>query len=177
MPSLSLRGKAEKIKLLILDVDGVLTNGNFWYADNGEEQKCFHTQDGLGMKRLQKANIQIAIISGRQSPAVDRRMKELDIAQVFQGQENKQAAYESLLNTLQISPEKVAYVGDDLPDMHIMKQIGFRIAVNNAVPEVKEFADWCTTRNGGEGAVREACELILSYQKVSTQNETKNILA
>jgi len=177
MPPLSPKAKAEKIKLLILDVDGVLTNGNIWFADNGDEQKSFHTQDGLGMKRLQRANIQVAIISGRKSPAVDRRMKELGITQVFQGQENKQAAYESLLETYQLSPEAVAYVGDDLPDMHIMKQVGFRIAVNNAVPEVKAFADWCTTRNGGEGAVREACELILSYQKVSKQNETKNILA
>jgi len=172
-----LQNKAAKIKLLILDVDGVLTDGKIWYSDDGKEQKCFHTQDGLGMKRLKRAGIQIAIISGRQSEAVDRRMRELGISTVFQGQENKLAAYESLLTSCHVSPEEIAYIGDDSPDMLIMERVGFRIAVDNAVPEIKSIADWCTTRRGGEGAVREACEFILSFIKVSKHNESKNILA
>lgn len=156
------RNKAAKIKLLILDVDGVLTDGKIWYSDDGREQKCFHTQDGLGMKRLQEADIQIAIISGRQSEGVDRRMKELGISHVFQGQENKIAAFESLLTTCNLSPGEIGYMGDDIPDILIMERVGFRIAVDNAVPEVKAIADWCTSRRGGEGAVREACDYILS---------------
>ena len=160
------RNKATNIKLLILDVDGVLTDGKIWYSSDGNEQKCFHTQDGLGLKRLQAIGIQIAIISGRQSNAVDQRMAELGIQHIYQGQSNKINAYESLLKIGNVSPTEVAYIGDDLPDIPIMERVGLRIAVNNAVPEVKAIADWCTSRHGGEGAVREACDFILLKYKL-----------
>ncbi len=168
------RDKAAKIKLLILDVDGVLTDGKIWYSDDGREQKCFHTQDGFGMKRLQKAGVQLAIISGRQSNVVDRRMKELGIAHVFQGHENKTATYESLLKICNVAPEAVGYIGDDSPDIPIMERVGFRIAVDNAVPEVKSIADWCTSRRGGEGAVREACDFILSAKQHCPSKTSEN---
>lgn len=156
--------KASKIKLLILDVDGVLTDGKISFTDNGTEYKTFHTQDGLGLKQLMKNNIQVAIISARSSPIVSRRMDELGIPHVYQGQHEKQTAFDELLTQLQLNAEQVAYVGDDLPDIPIMQQVGFSAAVNNAVADVKQIADWQTRRNGGDGAVREVCDFILRQQ-------------
>lgn len=149
------------IQLLILDVDGVLTDGRFFIDANGYEVKCFHTQDGLGIKNLQKSGITVAVITGRNSACVAARMKELNITHYFYGQENKQQAFDTVLQTLNLAPEQVAYMGDDLPDLAIMQQVGFSIAVNNAVPAVKKAADFCTQRAGGFGAVREACDYLL----------------
>lgn len=152
------------IKLFILDVDGVLTDGKIWYNEKGEECKTFHTHDGLGLKRLRSTGIEIAIISGRNSPSVTKRMKELDITYVFQGVCDKLKIFKTLLKELNITAQNVAYIGDDLPDIPIMQTCGIAITVNNAVPKVKSIAHFCTNRSGGEGAVREACEWMLSTQ-------------
>jgi len=160
------------IRLFILDVDGVLTNGTIWYAENGHEYKAFHTQDGLGLKKLQRAGVEIAVISGRSSPAVNRRLHELKINKVFQGITNKRVIFDELISEMKINPENVASIGDDLPDEPLLINSGIAIAVNNAVPEIKKIADYCTLRSGGEGAVREACDWLLHH--VIKHYEPKN---
>ncbi len=152
------------IKLLILDVDGVMTDGTIGFTPDGKEYKFFNTQDGLGIKRLQQHGIAVAIISGRSSDIVSYRAQELGIKHVFQGQQNKLAALQALQDQLNIEPRQIAHMGDDLPDLEIMKKVGLGIAVANAVDDVKAIADWHTTRSGGAGAVREACDLILKKQ-------------
>lgn len=149
------------VKLLILDVDGVLTDGRLWYSTDGEVLKVFHVQDGLGIKRLLQAGVEVAIISSRENQAVFRRAKELGISHVFQGERDKCIPYEELLSQLQLEEKEVAYVGDDLPDLPVMQRVGLAIAVANAVPAVHSSAHWSTTKRGGEGAVREVCDLIL----------------
>ena len=163
------------IRLFILDVDGVLTDGTIWYDEVGEEYKAFHIHDGLGLKRLQENGIKIAIISGRNSLSVTRRMKELQITEVYQGISDKLDVFKNLLEKLNIAPENVASIGDDLPDIPIMKESNIAIAVHNAVREVKAIANYCTHRSGGEGAVREACEWILSA-KLERNYEPKDTL-
>ena len=154
--------KFRQIRLLILDVDGVLTDGRLWYSTDGEVLKVFHVQDGLGIKRLLQADIKVAIISSRENQAVFRRAKELGISHVFQSEYDKRIPYEELLLQLQLDEKKVAYVGDDLPDLPVMQRVGLAIAVANAVPEVHSLAHWSTKRRGGEGAVREVCDLIVT---------------
>ena len=152
--------------MLILDVDGVLTDGRLFIGDDGTEYKAFHTQDGLGIKRLQQlSNVNIAIISGRKSKAVEYRLQDLEVENVFLGHADKQYAFEELLTTYSLQPHEVAYAGDVLPDLKIMKQIGLSIAVDNAVDEVKRQADMITIRQGGAGAVREICDFLIGTQK------------
>jgi 3-deoxy-D-manno-octulosonate 8-phosphate phosphatase (KDO 8-P phosphatase) len=155
------------IKLLILDVDGVLTDGKIYITPNGEEQKSFNTQDGYGLVMLRKAGITIAIISGRSSLIVTERMAELGITHVYQGAHDKQYALDDLLEKTGIDKAHCAYVGDDLPDLPIMLQLGHKICVANATPKVLEASDWVTQRAGGEGAVREVCDWILDKHHVS----------
>lgn len=152
------------IKLLILDVDGVLTDGKFYLGADGFESKSFHTQDGLGIKRCQQAGITVAIISGRNSPVVDLRMQQLKVDYVYQGIHDKSVIFEELLDKTGYSAEQTACVGDDLPDLPIMQRAKLGIAVNNAVDEVLSAADWVASRDGGEGAVREICEYLLSLE-------------
>lgn len=159
-----LLGKAKKIQCMICDVDGVLTDGLIYIDNHANEQKAFNIQDGLGLKLLMSAGIEVAVITGSQNAVIDHRMKQLDIRHYFKGQINKQNAFEQLKNRLNLSHEAFAYVGDDLPDLPIMKQVGLSIAVSNAVPQVKEHANWQTQQHGGRGAVREACDLILTAQ-------------
>jgi 3-deoxy-D-manno-octulosonate 8-phosphate phosphatase (KDO 8-P phosphatase) len=156
--------KARDIKLLVVDVDGVLTAGHLWYGNNGEELKAFHIQDGLGIKLLQRAGIPVAIITGRTSQLVARRGAELGIEHVVQGREDKLVALRALASELNISLEEIAYMGDDLPDLSAIAAVGFGIAVANAMPYVAEHAAYKTVRCGGEGAVREICDLILQAQ-------------
>lgn len=156
--------KAKKLKLLILDVDGVLTDGRLFFDNEGAEYKCFHARDGHGMKLLQLTGVRIAVISGRQSDTVALRMKNLGVEYVFQGHENKRAAFAELIATTGLTPEQCAYVGDDLLDLPIMQCVGLSIAVQDANFAVKERADWCTSLAGGEGAVREVCDLIMQAQ-------------
>jgi 3-deoxy-D-manno-octulosonate 8-phosphate phosphatase (KDO 8-P phosphatase) len=159
--------KAHSIKLLILDVDGVLTDGKIYMTSTGEEFRAFHVHDGMGITRLLKAGIEVAIISSRENPLVVHRMKELGVTRIFQGQKNKLTAYDALLSALKLTNDAVAYVGDDLADIPVMQRAGIAIAVANAVDAVKQVADWQSTRCGGEGAVREICDMILS----SSQHE------
>jgi len=156
--------RARVIKLLICDIDGVMTDGGLFFGDNGLEYKAFHSRDGLGIKMLQRSGIPLAVITARTSDVVKHRMKNLNIDMVFQGQLNKVAAYEELRDKLQLSSEQIAYVGDDLVDLPVMKQVGLSIAVADAHERVKQYADWTTQHGGGRGAVRDVCELLMEAQ-------------
>ena len=156
--------KAIAVKILFLDVDGVLTDGRITYNSAGEELKSFHIHDGLGIKLLQQAGVTVVIITGRNSSMVSRRATELDIQHLVQGREDKRQAMEQLLQQLALSPEEAAYMGDDLPDLAAIQHAGLGIAPANAVAIVRQHADFVTLHRGGEGAVREACEFILTAQ-------------
>lgn len=156
--------KIKQLKLLILDVDGVLTDGRLFFDDNGKEYKCFHARDGHGIKLLRQSGVEVAVISGRKSQSVAIRMQSLGVEHVYQGHENKRAAFAELLQSLKLRPEQVAHVGDDVLDLPIMVQAGFAIAVFDAHFAVKQRADWCTRNPGGLGAVREVCDLIMQVQ-------------
>jgi 3-deoxy-D-manno-octulosonate 8-phosphate phosphatase (KDO 8-P phosphatase) len=156
--------KARQIRALILDVDGVFTDGRFFLFPNGDEIKQFHTQDGVGIKALQAAGISVGIISGRASDTVTRRMQELNIKHVYQGVETKIAAYNDLKHLLKLETHQIAYMGDDLPDLPVLMSAGLSIAPANACLSVLKKVDWVTTRAGGDAAVREVCELILKAQ-------------
>lgn len=153
--------RAARVELVIFDVDGVLTDGRIIIGADGTETKQFHVRDGLGMVMLRESGVEIAVITGRESAAVTRRMDELGIDRVFQGQSSKTAAFESVCEELGISGDAVCYVGDDLPDIPVMARSGLPIAVANANWKVKEFAAWVTVLDGGAGAAREVCELIM----------------
>ncbi|WEN16907.1 HAD-IIIA family hydrolase [Rhodanobacter sp. AS-Z3] len=153
--------RAAKIRLAVFDVDGTLTDGRLWYGEDGRETKVFHVHDGLGLKRLQANGIEVAIITARISHPVSLRAEELGINHVYQGQSDKRACLHQLLDALHLMPEQAAFVGDDLPDLPPMHIAGLAVAVANAHPWVAEAAHWRTTRSGGMGAAREACDLIL----------------
>jgi 3-deoxy-D-manno-octulosonate 8-phosphate phosphatase (KDO 8-P phosphatase) len=156
--------KVKQLKLLILDVDGVLTDGRLFFDDNGKEYKCFHARDGHGIKLLRQSGVEVAVISGRKSNSVAIRMQTLGVQLVYQGHENKRAAFTEILQHLNLSPKQVAHVGDDVLDLPIMVQAGFGVAVADAHFAVKQRADWCTQIAGGQGAVREVCDLIMQVQ-------------
>jgi 3-deoxy-D-manno-octulosonate 8-phosphate phosphatase (KDO 8-P phosphatase) len=156
--------KIKQLKLLILDVDGVLTDGRLFFDEHGKEYKCFHARDGHGIKLLQQSGVEVAVISGRKSQSVAIRMQSLGVEHVYQGHENKRAAFAELLQNLNLRPEQVAHVGDDVLDLPIMLQAGFAVAVFDANFAVKQRADWCTQSPGGLGAVREVCDLIMQVQ-------------
>lgn len=159
--------KVEKIKCLICDVDGVMTDGYLYYDNEGNELKTFHVQDGMGLKLLMNAGIEVAVITTSVSKLVDHRMSDLGIEHYFKGQVNKQEAFMSLQSRLQLDFDQFAYIGDDLPDLPIIKQVGFGVAVANAVEAVKRHAAFQTQRSGGQGAIRELCDLILASQNKS----------
>lgn len=156
--------KAALVRLAVFDVDGVLTDGGLIYSDREEEQKIFHVHDGLGMNMLRRSGCEIAVISARSSRIVARRMADLGIIHVYQGQNDKGAAVRSVLNEFGFRKSEVAYTGDDLLDIPAMRETGLAIAVANAHPLVKQQADWITGKAGGSGAAREVCELILKAQ-------------
>ncbi len=156
--------RTKNIKLVIFDVDGVLTDGSIIIGDDGEEYKAFHSRDGHGMKLLQYTGVEIGIITGRTSQVVEHRMASLGISHVYQGQRIKLPAFEELIEQLNVTPEQCAYVGDDWVDLAIMSRVGLAIAVQDADPIVKEYAHWITPAKGGKGAAREVCELIMEGQ-------------
>jgi 3-deoxy-D-manno-octulosonate 8-phosphate phosphatase (KDO 8-P phosphatase) len=156
--------KAKQLKLLILDVDGVLTDGKLFFDDNGKEYKSFHARDGHGIKLLQQTGVQVAVISGRKSLPVALRMKHLGIAHIYQGHEDKRAAFAEILAKMNITAAQAAHVGDDVLDLPIMTQVGLAIAVQDAHFAVKQRAHWCTPSAGGQGAVREVCDFIMQAQ-------------
>lgn len=156
--------KAKKIKCLICDVDGVLSDGLLYIDNHGNELKTFHVQDGMGLKLLMAAGIEVAVITTARNAVVDHRMQQLGITHYYKGQVDKRQAYLQLKNTLGFEDEQFAYIGDDLPDLPIIQQVGLGVAVANAVRQVKEFAAWETQQRGGSGAVRELCDIILDAQ-------------
>ena len=156
--------KASHIKLVIFDVDGVLTDGTLFVGDDGQEYKSFNSKDGLGMKLLQASGVEIAIITARSSKVVEHRMHSLDITHVYQGCLDKLEAYQNLSQKLELTPEQVAYVGDDLIDLPVMRRVGLAIAVQDAHPMAKQHAHWQTPSRGGRGAARDVCELIMEAQ-------------
>ena len=156
--------KASNIKLAVFDVDGVMTDGRLFLSADGDEQKIFHAHDGLGLKMLQLSGCEIAIISARSSKVVSDRMAALGISRIMQGQSDKRKALLSIIQDLKLEKSNVAYVGDDLVDLPPMSISGLAIGVANAHPLVKKYADWTTEKEGGAGAVREICEMILSAQ-------------
>jgi 3-deoxy-D-manno-octulosonate 8-phosphate phosphatase (KDO 8-P phosphatase) len=156
--------KATKIKCLICDVDGVLSDGLLHIDNHGNELKSFHVQDGMGLKLLMSAGIDVAVITTARNAVVDHRMQQLGISHYFKGQVDKRKAYEELKSTLNFQDEQFAYIGDDLPDLPLIQKVGLGVAVANAVPLVKELADWQTQKQGGQGGVRELCDLILKAQ-------------
>lgn len=156
--------KAKKIRLVCFDVDGVLTDGRLFFDDQGQESKGFHARDGLGFKLLRQSGVEVAVISGRRSESVKRRMAALDISLVYQGQDDKLIALAELCQTLNLQHDQIAHVGDDVLDVPIMKRVGLSIAVQDAHDFVKQQAHWCTALPGGYGAAREVCDLIMTAQ-------------
>lgn len=158
-----LLNRAKKVRLLILDVDGVLTNGELFFFERGE-YKAFNSRDGLGIALLVKSGIALAIISGNSSEAVAKRFQKFGIQHVYQGVEDKAVVYESIKKSLDLSNDEVAYMGDDLIDLPVMTQVGLPTAVADADDFVKQHSYWISQYKGGTGAVRELCELILQAQ-------------
>ncbi|UCF57012.1 MAG: HAD-IIIA family hydrolase [Deltaproteobacteria bacterium] len=156
---------ATRIKLLILDVDGVMTDGRIIMNHNGEEIKCFHVRDGHGLRLLLSAGIDVIIISGRKSKTVEYRAKELGIQEIYQGVKEKESLCRKLIQRKKLEREQVCCMGDDLPDLPMFNQAGISIAVADAVTEVRTAASFVTKNRGGNGAVREVCELILKAQE------------
>jgi 3-deoxy-D-manno-octulosonate 8-phosphate phosphatase (KDO 8-P phosphatase) len=160
--------RAQDIQCVIFDVDGVLTDGKLFFDLKGQEYKSFHAQDGQGLKLLQQNGIEVAIISGRSSPIVETRMKNLGVTHVYQGQENKVAAFNDLLAKLSITAGHVAHVGDDLPDLAIMNRARLSVATKDANPSILPYCQGQTMRLGGLGAAREVCDAILMAQNKLT---------
>lgn len=160
----SLERRASSIKLLLMDCDGVLTDGRLLLLENGEEQKWFSARDGLGLELWRRAGLRSGIISGRSSSAVERRARELEIDYVRQGSEDKAWDFEQVLGLANVEEDEVAFVGDDLNDIPLMRRSGLALAVGDAAPETQQAAHHVTRAKGGDGAVREAIELILKAQ-------------
>lgn len=162
----NLKEKAEKIKLIAFDVDGVLTNGEIIYNDKGEEFKIFNAKDGQGIALLGKKDIITAIITARKSNIVDKRAKDLDIKHVYQGSKRKIEAMEELLKIYSLDFSQIAYVGDDLPDICILEKAGFACCPKDAIEDVKKICHFVSEKNGGKGAVREIADFILKSKNI-----------
>src|SRR3984893_9612217 len=164
----SVSARRKKIRVLIMDVDGVLTDGHVWLLSRRDgtasEIKGFSAYDGAGLKLARAAGLRTGLITGRESSAVSQRARECEIEFVYQGRATKLGSYEEILRATGASDREVAYVGDDLPDLPLLKRVGLAVAVANAAPEVKRAAHFVTSRSGGEGAVREVIELIVKAQ-------------
>jgi 3-deoxy-D-manno-octulosonate 8-phosphate phosphatase (KDO 8-P phosphatase) len=156
-----LKDQAAEIKLLILDVDGVMTDGQIILDHNGEEIKCFNVRDGQGLRLLLKAGVEVAIVTGRWSKAVGYRSGDLGISELYQGVDDKESFCIQLLQQKRLKKEQVCCIGDDIPDISMFNHVGFPVAVADAALEVREAACYITKHAGGKGAVREVCELIL----------------
>lgn len=160
----TLTQRAVAIKMFLLDVDGVLTDGKLYFSNNGDELKTFNIQDGLGIKFLQRNGITVGIVTGKRSQLVANRARDLGIEIVVQGREDKLVAIREIMAGHDIQLGEVAYMGDDLPDLSAISAVGLGMTVANGVSEVKKAAHWISQYRGGHGAVREACELILNAQ-------------
>lgn len=156
--------RIKKIRLVIVDNDGVMTDGRIVYGDYGDELKFFDAQDGFGMVLLRRAGIGTVMISGRKSRINPRRAKELLVDKIYQNAFDKLAVFQKALKKFKLKPEETCYIGDDLIDLPVLTRVGFAVAVSNAVDEVKKSAHYCTQRSGGRGALREVADLILKSQ-------------
>lgn len=161
-PELTARARA--IKLIVFDVDGVLTDGGLYVGDDGQEYKAFHSRDGLGMKMLQSSGVELALITGRSSQVVTHRAKDLNIRHVYQGALDKLAAFQQLIETLALEAAQIAFMGDDVVDLPVLKRCGLALTVPEAPTIVHKHAHYVATRPGGHGAAREVCELIMLAQ-------------
>ena len=160
-----LKDRAQKIKLLLTDCDGVLTDGCVYYSERGEELKKFSLRDGMGVERLRNlAGVETGIITGEVSPSVIKRAEKLKITELHLGVKDKPAVFYEIIDRLNLKPEEVAYIGDDFTDVVVMRRVGFAIATANARPEMKPIAHYVTEAPGGQGAVREVIELLLKAQ-------------
>ena len=153
-----------QIKLLICDIDGVFSDGRIYLGNDGEELKAFHTRDGFGIKALMNGGIEVAVITGRRSNIVQQRMQALGVQYIYQGQQDKREAYADLLDTLKLEAHEIAYVGDDVPDLALIRTVGLGIAVRDAHASVQQAATYVTALPGGFGAVREVTDLLLLSQ-------------
>ena len=167
--------RAKSIRLALFDVDGVLTDGNIYIDSNGTELKVFNTHDGHGIRMLQHNGIEVGVITGRRSKALEYRMQDLEIKHVYQGCKDKFAIFQELLSKLNLDEQQTAFVGDDIVDLQIMSRCGLAVAVANAHALVKQHAHWETSARGGQGAVREVCELLLDAQDLLEKALTYNL--
>jgi 3-deoxy-D-manno-octulosonate 8-phosphate phosphatase (KDO 8-P phosphatase) len=158
----NLRERFAQIKMVIMDVDGVLTDGAMYYTEQGDELKKFNTRDGVGIRLLHEAAIKTALVTGERTPIIARRAAKLRIDEVHEGVQDKRATVESLLDRHRLTPDEACFIGDDLGDLEALRCVGLAIAVADAMPPVLKAAHYITQRKGGEGAVREVCDLILS---------------
>jgi 3-deoxy-D-manno-octulosonate 8-phosphate phosphatase (KDO 8-P phosphatase) len=156
--------RARRVKLMLFDVDGTLTDGNLWYGPSGEEIKAFHSFDGHGIKMLAKSGVRIALLTGRSSPAVAARAAELGIEEVLQGITDKRKTYEALLERLGLAQDAAGYMGDDLVDVPVLRRCGFACAVREAPEEVRKQVHYVAAAAAGAGAAREVCEFIMRAQ-------------
>jgi 3-deoxy-D-manno-octulosonate 8-phosphate phosphatase (KDO 8-P phosphatase) len=161
--------RAAKIRMLVLDVDGVLTDGRLYFDSRGNEMKAFNTRDGLGIKALQWHGTTLALITGRQSDMVAQRAAQLGIEHVYQGHNDKLNAFNELLSDTHMDEEKICYAGDDWIDIPVLDRVGLAVTVADADEVVKNRVHWVTSRNGGRGAVREICDLILAARGLDQQ--------
>jgi 3-deoxy-D-manno-octulosonate 8-phosphate phosphatase (KDO 8-P phosphatase) len=156
--------KAKRVKMLILDIDGVMTDGRIIYGIYGEELKFFDVQDGFGITLLNRAGIKSVIITAKKTRIVKLRAKDLKVAKAYQGFMDKLVPFDMILKEFQVLPEEICFIGDDLIDLPVLRRVGFAVAVPNAVEEVRKAAHYITSKTGGRGAVREICDLILKSQ-------------
>jgi len=156
--------KMQKVKLFVCDIDGVFSDGRIYLGNSGEELKAFHTKDGYGIKALGASGVDVAVITGRKSNIVQTRMTALNVKHIVQGEENKLPALKAMIASLALTPEQVAYIGDDMPDFECLNYVGLSIAVSDAHPAILNVCDYITYTRGGFGAVRETCDLIMQSQ-------------
>ncbi len=161
-----MKTKLANIELLLLDVDGVLTNGGITYSDSGDQIKTFHSRDGFGIRLLMDSGIGVGIITGRKSKALGLRCENLGITLLFDGIKDKSKALDKITSQTGIMPEQIAFAGDDLMDLPVMKRVGVSFCVSDACQEVKDHSDIITNQKGGHGAVREICECILKAKNL-----------
>ena len=161
----NLAQKAKNIRALASDVDGVMTNGLITVDENGLEYKAYNVKDGQGIVNLKNAGIYIAIITARQNGTVQHRFEKLGVTKIYQGQKQKDLALKNFMEEYNLTPDEIAYIGDDLPDICVLKQVAIAACPNDAVQEVKEVCNYICTKNGGEGAVRELCDFIFENSK------------
>jgi len=159
-----IKEKAKKIKLLIMDVDGVLTDGRIIYANSGDELKFFDVTDGMGLALFSRAGLKSAILTAKKSKIISKRAKDIHIDRVYQSAFKKSEAFRKILDDFKVSPEEVCFIGDDVIDIPVLKRVGLAVSVPNAVPEVKDEAHYITKKKGGHGAVREVIDMILKVQ-------------